>query len=244
MTEFAGRVAIVTGSSSGIGEETARRLSGLGATVVVNSSSSVEAGEAVSASLPGESCYLRADISNQDEAHRLIDDRRAVRATRLPDQQRRMDHLDPAREPRRPHRRDLPEDLRRQRVRYVVADQAGDPAPAQLRRRQHRQHHLDRRPPTGRIVDGVFDDQGGAQPDDAAVGEELRPDPGQRRRARSGGDTVDRGLGRHARCVAQMAPVPRSATPDDCAEAVLALLRNKYTTGEIFVVDGGTTLKM
>ncbi len=74
MTEFAGRVAIVTGSSSGIGEQTARRLSALGATVVVNSSSSIEAGEAVSASLPGESCYLRADISDQDEAHALIDD--------------------------------------------------------------------------------------------------------------------------------------------------------------------------
>jgi ketoreductase RED2 len=44
--------------------------------------------------------------------------------------------------------------------------------------------------------------------------------------------------------IAAMAPVPRSATPDDCAEAVLALLRNKYTTGEIFVVDGGATLKM
>ena len=39
------------------------------------------------------------------------------------------------------------------------------------------------------------------------------------------------------------APVPRSATPEDCAEAVLALLRNKYTTGEVFVVDGGITLK-
>ena len=44
--------------------------------------------------------------------------------------------------------------------------------------------------------------------------------------------------------VAAMAPVPRSATPDDCAEAVLALLRNKYTSGEIFVVDGGLTQVM
>ena len=44
--------------------------------------------------------------------------------------------------------------------------------------------------------------------------------------------------------IARIASVPRSATPDDCAEAVLALLRNKYTTGEIFVVDGGSTLKM
>ena len=73
MSEFSGRVAIVTGSSSGIGEETARRLSGLGATVVVNSSSSVDAGEAVSTSLPSESSYIRADISIPEEAHSLID---------------------------------------------------------------------------------------------------------------------------------------------------------------------------
>ena len=44
--------------------------------------------------------------------------------------------------------------------------------------------------------------------------------------------------------VAATAPVPRSATPEDCAEAVLALLRNKYTSGEIFVVDGGLTQRM
>ena len=62
MSEFQDRVAIVTGSSSGIGEQTARRMSALGATVVVNSASSVEAGEAVSDSLPGGSTYVRADI--------------------------------------------------------------------------------------------------------------------------------------------------------------------------------------
>jgi ketoreductase RED2 len=71
--EFAGKVALITGSSSGIGEETARRLSALGATVVVNSSQSVEAGEAVAAALPGTAVYIRADISSQDEAHGLID---------------------------------------------------------------------------------------------------------------------------------------------------------------------------
>jgi len=42
--------------------------------------------------------------------------------------------------------------------------------------------------------------------------------------------------------VAEKAPIARSATPDDCAEAVLALIRNRYTTGQIMVVDGGLTL--
>ena len=41
--------------------------------------------------------------------------------------------------------------------------------------------------------------------------------------------------------VAERAPAGRAATPDDCAEAVLALLRNRYVTGEVFVVDGGTS---
>jgi ketoreductase RED2 len=39
-------------------------------------------------------------------------------------------------------------------------------------------------------------------------------------------------------------PLKRSATPDDCAEAVLALVRNRYVNGEIFVVDGGVTQVM
>ena len=41
--------------------------------------------------------------------------------------------------------------------------------------------------------------------------------------------------------VARRAPLGRSATPDDCAEAMLGLLRSRYVTGEIVVVDGGLT---
>ena len=63
MAEFTERVVLVTGSSSGIGEAIARRFAALGASVVVNSSSSVEAGEAIAADLGGDACYLRADIS-------------------------------------------------------------------------------------------------------------------------------------------------------------------------------------
>jgi ketoreductase RED2 len=69
---FAGKVVLVTGSSSGIGEATARRFAAEGATVVVNSSSSVEAGEAVAASLPSAS-YVQADISDAEACGRLVD---------------------------------------------------------------------------------------------------------------------------------------------------------------------------
>ncbi len=31
------------------------------------------------------------------------------------------------------------------------------------------------------------------------------------------------------------------ATPDDVAEATLALVRNRYASGEIFLLDGGFT---
>ena len=74
MSEFAGRVAIVTGSSSGIGEALARRLAGLGASVVVNSASSVEAGRKVTASLGAEATYVQADIADKAAGQRLIDE--------------------------------------------------------------------------------------------------------------------------------------------------------------------------
>lgn len=68
MGALEGRVAVVTGSSSGIGEAVARRLSAEGAAVVINSSSSVEAGQA--GSLP-EAVYAQGDIS-KPEAVTLI----------------------------------------------------------------------------------------------------------------------------------------------------------------------------
>lgn len=72
-TRLDGQVALVTGSSSGIGEAVAHQLSALGARVVVNSSSSVDAGRSVADSLPGEAIYVRADISNPDEVAELFD---------------------------------------------------------------------------------------------------------------------------------------------------------------------------
>jgi len=70
---FAGQTVLVTGSSSGIGAATARLFAASGATVVVNSSRSVEAGRALAAELP-EASYVQADVADQDQAQRLIDE--------------------------------------------------------------------------------------------------------------------------------------------------------------------------
>ncbi|MFI6625575.1 SDR family NAD(P)-dependent oxidoreductase [Streptomyces sp. NPDC050528] len=68
----AARVALVTGSSSGIGEAVALRLAAEGIRVVVNSARSVEAGEKVAAALP-DAIYVQADVSDEAQARRLVD---------------------------------------------------------------------------------------------------------------------------------------------------------------------------
>jgi ketoreductase RED2 len=67
-----GHVVLVTGSSSGIGAATARAFSDLGAGVVVNSSHSVDEGEAVARSLP-DACYVQGDITDPDAARQLVE---------------------------------------------------------------------------------------------------------------------------------------------------------------------------
>ena len=42
--------------------------------------------------------------------------------------------------------------------------------------------------------------------------------------------------------VAATTPMGRSATPEDCADAVLGLVLSRYITGHVVVVDGGTSL--
>jgi len=69
---LSGHVALVTGSSSGIGAATARAFASAGAGVVVNSAQSVAEGESVAASLP-DACYVQGDITDPRTAQRLVD---------------------------------------------------------------------------------------------------------------------------------------------------------------------------
>ncbi len=71
MGTLSDKVAIVTGSSSGIGEAIARRFAAEGASLVINSSKSVVAGEALAESLP-DAIYVQADVAVEEEGKSVV----------------------------------------------------------------------------------------------------------------------------------------------------------------------------
>ncbi|MDE2088943.1 MAG: SDR family oxidoreductase [Gammaproteobacteria bacterium] len=65
------RVALITGSTSGIGAAIARRLAEEGVSVALHSKTSVGIGEALAKELPGAS-YTQADLSNEQDTRLLV----------------------------------------------------------------------------------------------------------------------------------------------------------------------------
>ncbi len=242
MAELSGTVAIVTGSSSGIGERTAQRLSELGAKVVVNSASSVEAGRAVAAALPGESHYVQADISDKEQCQRLLDETVAKFG--------RLDLLvnNAGWTTLVPHG-DLDALTDEIFMKTFEVNVFGTwwltkAAMPLLRASQD-----------GHVVN--ITSVAGVRPVGSSIAYSMTKaalNQMTRLMAKSHGpvrfNAVAPGLvetpwtadwkTQHAG-IAAINPIKRSATPDDCAEAVLALVRNKYVTGEVFVIDGGLT---
>jgi ketoreductase RED2 len=245
MSELQDRVAIVTGSSSGIGEQTAHRLSALGAKVVVNSSSSVEAGRAVSDALPGDSIYVQCDISKPADVQALID--------RTIDAYGRLDYL-----------------INNAGWTTMVPHEDLDALTDEIFRKTFEVNVFGTWSLTKAAIPHLrkSDDPcivnitsiAGVRPVGSSIAYSMTKaalNQMTQLLAKSYGpirvNAVAPGLVAtpwtsdwdvQHKAVAAMAPVPRSATPDDCAEAVLALIRNKYTSGEIFVVDGGLTMRM
>src|SRR4051794_22078730 len=69
-----GKVALITGSSKGIGAATAQQLSSLGANVVINYSSSAAPAESLAQKLggPDRAIALKADVSKISDLENLV----------------------------------------------------------------------------------------------------------------------------------------------------------------------------
>ncbi len=76
MTSLENKVAVITGSSRGIGRAIALKLASLGAKVVVNYRTNAEAAQEVVEAIEaqgGQAIAVQADVANADDAKRLIE---------------------------------------------------------------------------------------------------------------------------------------------------------------------------
>lgn len=245
MDRLDGQVALVSGSSSGIGEQVARDLAEAGAHVVVNSSRSVEAGRQLAESLPTESIYVQADISQEEDDKALV----AAAVEKFG----RLDILvnNAGWTTRVPHndmealsneilfktfevnvygtwwlsKAAMPHLEKAERgcivnvssvagVRAIGSSTAYGMAKAAMNNLTLDLARNFRSVRVNAVAPGLVATPWTADWDDLHQG------------------------------VAAMIPAGRSATPEDVSKAILACIDNQYVTGQVFVVDGGTTIVM
>lgn len=240
-------VALVTGSTSGIGEAIARRLSRDGYAVVLHSRGSVETGQALAREL-GAAAYVQADLAHEVDRVRLVREAVAVWG--------RLDVLVNNAGISRviPHS-DLtaatPEIWRElHEVNVVAPFQLVAEAQAALREAASR----------GRPACVVnVSSHAGVRPKGASIpyaaskaalnhvtrllALSLAPDirvnavaPGLVDTPLTAGWTQAQQLWR------ERAPMRRAASPEDIAQAVAMLVASDYLTGEILLCDGGLNL--
>jgi ketoreductase RED2 len=241
---FRGQTVLVTGSSSGIGAATARLFAASGASVVINSSRSTQAGEAMAAELP-DAGYIQADVADEGQARHLIEEVVA-----------RFGRLDVL--------------VNNAGTTQVIPHGDLEAASPDVWRRIFDVNvigtwqltvaavpHL-RSAGAGQVVNvsSVAGDRptGSSIPyacSKAAVSHMTRllanvlgPDIRVNAVAPGLVDTpwtADWDLPRQF--VTAQAPLQRTATPEDVAEVILGLARSAYVTGEVVLVDGGLNLR-
>lgn len=244
MGELDGKVAIVTGSSSGIGEAAARSLAAAGASVVVNSSSSVEAGTAVAESLPTDSIYIQADIADEEQDRALVAQtlERFGRLDVLVNNAgwtTRVDHTD---------HEALTNDILFKTFEINVYGTWWLTRAAMPALRESEGCIVNVTSIAGLRPLGSSLAYGMAKAALNSLTEDLARYCGPVR-----ANAVAPGLvatpwteewaDLHA-ATAALNPMKRSATPEDCAQAIMACVTNTYMNGTIMKVDGGMTLAL
>lgn len=236
-------VALVTGSASGIGAAVVRRLAGEGWRVAVNSVRSVEAGTALAAEVGGH--YLQADVADAAQAAGLVEGTVAW-AGRLDllvnnaGTTQVIPHADLAAA--------TPEVWRRIFDVNVLGTWQTTVAAVPFLQESGQGHVVNVTSlagvrPTGSSIPYACSKAAlnhltlllaaalGPQVRVNAVAPGLVDTPW----------TADWEAVRAG--VEQVAPLRRSGQPDDVAEVVLGLVRARYTTGDVVVVDGGLHLR-
>ena len=235
------QVALVTGSSSGIGADVARRLAADGFAVVVNSRASVEAGQAVAEEVGGS--YLQADVGQEQQARDLI--------ARVLDQHGRIDVLvnNAGTTQVIPHA-DLaaatPDVWRRLfDVNVIAPFVLVTAAEAALRAAKGCVVNISSLAgvrPTGSSIPYAAS-KAALNHQTRLLAKVLAPDIRVNAVAPGLVDTPwTKDWDDIRALVTAMAPMKRPATPDDIAEVVMAFVRSSYVTGEVLVVDGGLSL--
>jgi ketoreductase RED2 len=244
--KLSGKVAVVTGASKGIGAAIATHLAAEGAAVVVNYSTSKSGADRVVAEIAkkgGKAVAVQANVAKQEDIRRLFAETKKAFG--------RLDILvnNAGWTARVPHAdlEALTDDIFRKTFEVNVfgtwwLTKAAMP-------------HL-RKSPIGNIV--TVTSIAGMRPIGSSIAYAMSKAALNHMTAllaKSCGpvrvNAVAPGLvdtpwtsqwpDQHA-AVAATTPMHRSATPEDCAEAVLGLIQSSYITGHVVVVDGGTSL--